>query len=382
MVSFTATDLLPTNQLLLEALMRRRGSINRAVALTVPTVLRGRNLICGDIATLPLLATLGDNRPVDNALLRQIDTNVANSVVLAMTIEDLLFDAVAWWRVTEFGPDGYPAAATRYDPVSVSLTPPSDYREGFLPSDIATHGAVWMAGERVDAGDYIRFDSPNPALLVVGQPAISRALALDDLAAMYTENPEMRGFFTSRPGDPPPDETKVQKFLDDWSTGRAESPYGYVDGLDYKQIQVTSPAEMMLIPQQQRASLEIINAMGLDPEDFGINVTSRTYANAVDRRKDRVNDTLSPYMQAVTGRLSMDDVTPYDVAARFDLDDFLKADPLTRAQVAQIYATIGVTDPAEIRHEEGRPPRTVAAAPLQPLRVPSMLGSTTEQIEA
>lgn len=362
--------------------MRRRGSIDRATALAVPTVLRGRNLICGDISTLPLQATQADNTPVDNQLLKQTDPNVPNVVVLAMTVEDLLFESVAWWRVVGYGEDGYPSAAVRYDPVSVSLTPPGDYREGFLPSNVASHGAVWMAGERVEPQDYMRFDSPNPPLLTVGQRAISRAVALDDLATMYTENPEMRGYFTSRPGEPPPDNDKVQEFLDGWYDGRQETAYGYVDGLDYKQVQVTSPAEMLLIPQQQRASLDIINALGLDPEDFGINVTSRTYANAVDRRKDRVNDTLSPYMRAITDRLSMPDVTPDGVTVRWDLDDFLKADPLTRAQVQQIYAGIGVNDAAEIRHEEGYPPPLRPATPTPRLRVQSVLGAPASQIEA
>ncbi len=40
-------------------------------------------------------------------------------------------------------------------------------------------------------------------------------------------------------------------------------------------------------------------AMGIDPEDVGVNTTSRTYANIKDRRKARINDTLSPYMRAV-----------------------------------------------------------------------------------
>jgi len=94
----------PVDQLVIWA-QQRLGRVGREEALSVPAVLRGRNMLCS-ISTLPLEAVDAQNRVQDHPLLGQVDANVPNVVTLAMTVEDLLFEAVAWWRITDFGPDG------------------------------------------------------------------------------------------------------------------------------------------------------------------------------------------------------------------------------------------------------------------------------------
>jgi hypothetical protein len=126
-------------------------------------------------------------------------------------------------------------------------------------------------------------------------------------------------------------------------------------------VQDPTPAEIQIIAQQNRADLALANALGIDPEDLGISTTSRTYQNAVDRRKDRINDVLSPYMKAITDRLTMPDVLPGDLSARFWLDDYLKADPKTRAEVQQIYKDMEVIDAQDVQRAEGIPPKQIEA---------------------
>lgn len=364
-----------------DALLAGMGRVGRAEALGVPVVLKGRNMICG-LATLPLQAVDGENRIVPHPLLQQIDPHVPNVTTKAMIIEDLLFEAVAWLRVTGYT-DGYPATARRYEPGQVSLNPPTGYEHALLPSGLTSEGVVWMAGHPVPWRDVIRFDSPNPALLVAGQRAIKRAIALDRAADLYAATPRMRGFFTPKEGADPAGDDDIEDALNAWQTARTKRVDGYVpQALDYNPIQDPTPAELQLIQMQERADLAIAVALGVDPEDVGVSTTSRTYANIVDRRKDRINDTLSPYMSAVTDRLTMPDVTRPGVTVRFWLDDYLRADPKTRAEVQQIYHALGATDAAEIREEEGKPPRVIEppavaspdAAVLGPRRVPSSTG--------
>src|SRR5262245_40633196 len=142
----------PIDQLLLH-MQKRLGRVSRDEALSVPAVLRGRNLICS-VSTLPLEAVDGTNHVVDHPLLRQIDPNTSNVVVLAQLLEDLLFDGVAWLRVTSFGWDGMPASAVRYAHDQVSFTPPKDYTRGYLPSGLATEPAS-DAGGRPGKGIWI-----------------------------------------------------------------------------------------------------------------------------------------------------------------------------------------------------------------------------------
>lgn len=349
-----------TDQLLAARGMRGI-KVDRAAALSVPAVLRGRNLICS-ISTLPLQAVDAGNRVQKKPLFQQIDPNTANTVMLAMTVEDLLFDAVAWWRVTAFDRYGYPAAAARYDPSTVSLDPPADYQRGYLPSALPTEGVVYMEGQPVPFAEVIRFDSPNPAFLVSGERAIRRALALDDAADLYASNRQMRGYFT--PGDnvDPGTDEDIADMLDAFADARTQRLDAYIPAaLVYNQIQNPTPAELQIIAQQQRADLAIANALGIDPEDLGINTTSRTYQNATDRRKDRINDVLAPYMSAVTDRLSMPDVTKSGTTARFWLDDYLKADPKTRAEVQQLYRDMEVIDSGDIQESEGLPQKQIDA---------------------
>ena len=362
---------------LIEGLMRGVGRVNRQSALEVPAVLRGRNMICA-ISTLPLQLIDAGNRVQDHPLFRQINPDVPNVVTMAQTVEDLLFEAVAWWRVTAFSSDGYPASAVRYAPGQVSMSPPVGYDSGYLPSGLPTEGVVWLAGEPVPTSEIIRFDSPNPALLVSGNRAVSRAIALDAAAHLYATNPQARGFFA--PADPnvdPADDEDIQQALAAWAQHRREGVDGYVPAaLKYNVVQNPTPVELQLDSMQRRADLSIANAMGLDPEDLGVSTTSRVYQNATDRRQDRINDTLSPYMRAITDRLSMPDVTKRGYTARFDLDDFLRADPATRAQVQQMYRDMEVIDSQDIQREEGIPRRVIQApAPLRPAVPPTQISA-------
>lgn len=355
---------LPVDQLLLH-LEQRMGRIDRTAALSVPAVLRGRNMICS-IATLPLEAVDRQNRVQEVPLLEQIDKDTPNVVALAQTLEDLVFDAVSWWRVVGFDATGMPSRCQRYAPEQVTLQPPDDYQRGHLPSGLPTEGVVWMEGKPVPFAEVIRFDSPNPALLGPGVKAIRRALALDEASELYARTPRRRGYFRPTENADPAEDEVIEEILADWADSSAKRVDGYVPAaLEYQAIQDSTPAELQLVQMQKQAGLDLANALGIDPEDLGISTTSRVYQNATDRRQDRINDVLAAYMRAITDRLSMPDVTLPGRKVRFSLDEYMRADPRTRAEVHAVYHGLGATDAAEIREEEGWRPRTITP-PLRP----------------
>jgi HK97 family phage prohead protease len=340
-------------------------SVGRLEALSVPAVQRGRNMICS-ISTLPLVQYGPSREVVPNALLAQLDPDVPNVVTLAQTVEDLLFEGISWWRITEFGFDGYPVKVRHHDHGSVSLTPPVGRSPSPLPAGYDPRGAsVWVDGLQVPTSQMIRFDSPNPAVLKVGGRAIKRAILLDKLASTYANDPRPLDYFTPAEGADPAEDDEVQSFLDKWRAYRKQRSTAYVPAaLTYNAVQAPSPTELQLVELQRQAGLEIANALGIDPEELGISTTSRTYANAVDRRKDRLNDVLAPFMRAIEHRLSMGDVTRRGYFVAFDLDDYLKADPLTRTAVYKAYLDMGVMTVDQIAAEENLPtPAAPAPAP-------------------
>jgi HK97 family phage prohead protease len=357
---------LPTPVSTMIDLYAGRIGINRASAMSVSTVLRGRNLLCS-ISTLPLWQLDSEYRHVRNPLLAQIDPNVPNVVTLAMTVEDLVFDAVSWWRVTARTWDGFPSSARRLDPNTepVTIEPRrGDWQSSRLPSGVdPTARVVRVGGEEVPFADLIRFDSPNPGILATGSRAIRRSILLDQTSAMYSEDPTAREYFTARDGMDPDDDEVIREFLADWRSARRTGSTGYVPSTyELHSGNMPSPADMQLVELQRDAGLSIANELGVDPEDLGISTTSRTYANAVDRRRDRINDVLAPYMRAVTDRLSMPDVTRRGYTVEFQLDDYMKANPTERWNVYQTAESMGAMTVSEIRQSEKWGPMTEPAA--------------------
>jgi len=350
-------------------------TVSRTAALSVPAVQRGRNLICS-ISTLPLEQRGPDLRIVRNPLLEQIDPDVPNVVTLAQTIEDLLFEGTSWWRITAFAADGYPVYARHLDHSSVSLNPPIGRAPAPLPSGIDPRGkrVVWVDGHELAATLVIRFDSPNPALLRVGGRAIRRAMLLDRAAAMYADDPRPADFFTPAEGADPVDDDDVKALLAEWRVARKARSTAYVPAaLKYNTVDTPTPVDLQLVDLQRQATLDIANLLGLDPEDLGVSTTSRTYQNATDRRQDRINDVLSPYMRAITDRLGMGDVTKRGFMVNFRLDDYMRADPLTRWSVYEKAVAMQAMTVEEVRADERRAalppgafPAPAPAAPAAP----------------
>ncbi|WP_281251408.1 phage portal protein [Micromonospora avicenniae] len=330
--------------------MHSAGSVTRVSrdeALSVPAVQRGRNLICS-ISTLPLVQYGPDRQVVRNPFLEQIDPDVANVWTLAMTVEDLLFEQIAWWKITEFAADNYPMHARRLDPAKVTVV----------------DGKVYVEGTETPARELIRFDSPNPALLKAAARAIRRAVLLDAAAAMYADEPRPLDYFTPAEGADPVDDDDIKDVLNKWRKARKERGTAYVPAaLKYNEVDQPTPADLQLVELQKRVTLDLANALGLDPEDLGLSTTSRTYQNATDRRQDRINETSSPYMKAITDRLSMGDVTKRGYRVAFDLDDYMRADPITRVQYYEAMKRMGAITTEEIRAEENMPDLPAGASP-------------------
>lgn len=332
--------------------------VTRAEAMSVPMVLRGRNLLCS-VSTLSLAQLAPDYRRERSTLLDQLDPDVANVVTLAQTAEDLVFDSVAWWRVIARDFAGFPTSVRRVDPDQVSVNPPTGRAQAPLPSgqDLRTDGVIWVEGVETSWRDVIRFDSPNPPVRVAAARAIRRALLIDQLAETYANDPRPLDYFTARDGMEPESDEDLEEFMGDWRTARKDRATAYVPWqYEYNSVSSPSPADLQLAELMRAVGLDLANAMGLDPEDLGISTTSRTYANNVDRRQDRVNDVLSPYLLAISQRLSMPDVTRRGYQVIFLLDEYLKANPTDRWNVYQVAKNMGALTVEEIRQKEKEPP--------------------------
>lgn len=351
--------------------------VRRETALQVPAVLRSRNLICGTLASLPHSVHDPQRREVDKTYLLggNIDADIPNSVLLAQTYEDLLFEGIAWWRVTAFGWHGYPTSARHIPVGSVHIA-----GTGGLPSEQQispdqpwpVDGQVYVDGVPVPDRELVRFDSPNPPLLVHAARAIRTALKLDSAAATYADDPLPLGVFTPKEGADVGTQSEIEDMLDEWEAARRSRAWGYVGAaLDLKALQ-WNPEQLQLADQRQHAVLEIARAAGIDPEDLGVSTTTRTYQNSEQRRQDLLDFTLGAYVSAVQDRLSMRDVLPRGYRAKVKFDGFLRSDTKTRMETYVVGAQVGAYTEDEVRELEDKPALTPAQKAAARDRTPSV----------
>lgn len=349
--------------------------VPRELALTVPAVLRAREIIAGGIGQLPLRLLDSTNTPRDAWLwlTSEPEEGVPRSVFMAQLVEDLMFYRAAW--LLEFpGTYGRGKRYRRIDPATVTVIP-----------DIITT-AYGSYEKWPTTPGLIRIDSPTKPMLRYGARAIT-ALARLEVAAlnMSTGVPPVDWFETTdgfalddEPGsgeDPDnPDLSEIQVFLNDWRAARLAGSTGYIPpGLAYK-TGGFNPEQLQLKGARDHAITEISRLTGIDPEDLSVSISSKTYFNAQDRERSKVKYVLGPYMRAIEDRFSMPDITPAGYRVAFDLADFLRADDQTSAQVDQTLITAKVMTPDEVRGRRGLPPlelpesdqNTEPAAPAAP----------------
>lgn len=350
---------------LLEELAGLSGrKVSRATALAVPAVLRARNVIAGVPATLPVELVDRKTREPDERTWLGEDPNpdLEQTVMYAQTFEDLLFHAVSYWRVTRTS-EGFPVEAEHVDHRSVS-----QHQILGMPSQVISEDLQFTPGDPIFIDGYpvtnpreiIRFVSPNPPLLVHAAKAIRTALVLSETAERYANDPLPFGYFTDSEDQPDSlEDDEIEEILTDWEVARRKRVWGYISkGLDLQTLKWPTPEELQLADARQTAILELARATGLDPEDMGVSVTSRTYQNAEERRLNLIDFVLMVFIEAVQDRLSKPDITPRHLRARFRISEFVRADMKSRAEAHKLSVEGGWRRVNEIRRDEGWPDLT------------------------
>lgn len=320
--------------------------IDRDTAMQVGAVKHSHDLICPTAGGLPIALEGPGRVSTPWSLFEQPERNVAASVTMTDLFADLYFEKVAWWDVTEIGYHGYPVYVKRLDPSRVRCDP--------------DRGTVYVDGrERANpAKTLIRFDSRVGGMLTDGARAVRTLLHLEHAAAQAADGVPASEYFTpSQNMDPATTDEEIVAMLADYQQARRERRRAYVPAaLQINEGKGFNPEQLQLAQSRQAAVLEIARCSGVDPEELGVSTTSRTYANSFDRRKQFADFTLGAYLKAVRDRLKMGDVTPRGYVPRFDLDDFLQTDTLTRYQTYAAGLEIGAIDHVEMRAAEGKAP--------------------------
>lgn len=328
------------------------GTVSRKVAMRVPSVRRGRNLIAGTIGSLALTATREDMNtgtvtPVARnsstaRLIRQLDPRTTPAYTLTWTVDDLLFYGVCWWRVTERDSTDYPVAVERIHRDRVQVQ----------PATATSMARVLVDGKEVADRDLIRFDGVDEGLLTEdgAGPTVRLAIALQFAAKRQADDDWSGLVLRLAEGAKELTDDQITELLDAWDDARATRSTAFMNrAVNPEKISVAA-AERQLTELAGHVATELARLMNLPasrtnaPQGSGM-----TYSNTESDRRDLVDTTLAPYLTAISQRLSMPDVTPNGTAVSFDLTAYLRGTTTELVNAGNAAVSGGLASRAEVR---------------------------------
>lgn len=310
--------------------------VSRHDAMTVPSVARARNLICGTVASIPLEYYKKSTGEVIAAprWVNQLSKNQPSFITLSWIIDSLIFYGVSYLLVTErYAEDGRPAA---FEWIANSRVTFTTDLEGIMVTQ------YYMDAKAIDMNDIVTIQGFDEGILERGSRTIQSAIDVERSAATNSANPQPAGYLKNSGADLPPAE--VQGLLSAFKRARQNNSTAYLTStLDYSPV-AFSPKDMMYNEAIQTLSTQVARLMNCPAYYLSSDMnTTMTYANVQDERKQFYALSIEPYIQAVQSRLSMDDISTSGHEVRFAVyDTFLKSDPIIELTVIEKLLTLGL----------------------------------------
>jgi len=321
----------------------------RQLAMSVPSVARARNIICGTIGSLPLTTfnRITGEYVDPHRVINQPDPRVAGFVIYNWLAEDIWLYGAGYGQVLEMysSTDGGRVRAwTRVSPDRVTVD------TDFLNTEITGYKVDGKSVPLQGVGSIIRFDGPDEGLLHRAGKTIAAAVYLENAAVNYAKEPAPTMVLKSNGTNLTAE--RISALLSAWKTARQSRSTAFLNAdVDLKEFGF-DPKSMQLAEARQYVALELARACGIPAYFLSAETTSMTYSNAVSERRSLVDFSLRPILKAIEERLSLPDFVPNPVMTRFALDDFLRGNALERAQVYEILNRIGAMSVEQIQREE------------------------------
>jgi HK97 family phage portal protein len=115
--------------------------------------------------------------------------------------------------------------------------------------------------------------------------------------------------------------------------------------------------QMQLTESRLNTAAEIARLCNIPAWYINAESASATYSNVSQERRSLVDFSLKPYMACISERLSMNDLTPRGSVVKFDLDDYLRGNPLEQIEVLERMLAAGIINVDEAREEMELAPR-------------------------
>ena len=310
--------------------------VSRKDAMSVSSVARARNLICGTVASIPLEYY---NKRTGEVIapprwINQLSKNQPSFVTINWIVDSLLFYGVAYLRITErYAEDGRPSA---FEWIANSRVTYTTDLEGIMITQ------YYVDIQPISMNDIVTIQGIDEGVLERAGRTIQSAIDINKAAALSASQPMQSGILKNSGADLPPAE--VSGLLSAWKRSRQNNSTAFLTStLDFQSTQF-SPKDMMYNEAIQNLSTELARAMNVPAYLLSSEMNqSMTYSNIQDERKQFYAMSIEPYVQAIQTRMSMPDISTAGHEVRFSVfDTFLKQDPLVELQVIEKLLTLGL----------------------------------------
>jgi len=320
-------------------------SATREQAMAIPTIARARNILCS-LATLPLeqyvKSTGAHIEP--NRVINQPDSRVPGSAIYAFIAEDLLFFGVAYGQVMSMYADGRIQEWTRVAPGRVT------YKTNANQTEIIGYTVDGLDVPAMGVGSLVVFNGLDEGFLSRAGRTIRAAIALENASEAFAKEPVPMMVLKSNGTNLTSE--RIGKLLEAWRVARTTRSTAFLNADVELQAMGIDPNKLQLNEARQYVALELCRAIGLPAFFASAETTSMTYSNATAERRSLIDFGGRNLLLAIEQRLSMPDFVGQGNEIRYSLDEYLRGNPLERAQVYEILNRIGAMSVQEIREEE------------------------------
>jgi hypothetical protein len=282
--------------------------LTRAAAIQVPAVARARHLLVGTIARLPLRAVRIDQALDPQPLwLTRTDGSMSPWHRMAWTVDDILFGGWSLW------------ACERDSRKAIQ-------RVERVPAERWTFGTgeqgttVLIDGQEVDAGTVLLIPGPHEGILTSARASILAA-RMQELMWQHRVAAPIPAMEIHQTTDDTLTPDEQDALIDAWVANRTD-PDGAVAFTPYNiELKEHGTATTdLLIEARNAIAVDLASHTGLPAQSLNasLSTASLTYSTA-ETAEGELNRAAALYGNAVTGRLSMDDVVPRGQRCAFDI---------------------------------------------------------------
>jgi hypothetical protein len=303
------------------------GPLTRAEAMTVPAVARSRHVITGTIGRIKLRGYRGDevlNGSAEPSWIEQTTGPLSPFHRHLWTADDLYFYGWAcWWRTN--GADTFPLRADR-----LPMTQWTFDTAGNVMVDRLDGAGFRYADPR---SEVILIPGPHEGLLNFAYRSVRIAANIERAVDTASRTPAAMLALRQVSGDPlpmvsdDPNVVTVPSLVQSWVDARhgRNGGVGYLSAGVEAQELGTFDAHL-LVEGRNASAVDIArhSSIPADLIDASTSGADLTYANSRDNDRRAIDYGFGPYMGSISGRLTMDDVTPRGQRVAFDTEEWLE----------------------------------------------------------